>query len=339
LVDLDGDGIKDIISGSWPGEIFLFRGTPGGDFLAPEMVKGKDGLPLNVAGGVRETGNEILITGNAKFLKDGDEDVVEYNGKKYPNSAVKQVLVTGCASAVFAVDWNGDGLLDLLVGEIRGRVGVYLNEGNTKAFQFAKPSFLMAAGKEIQVPHGDAGPCVADWDGDGVHDLIVGAGDGSVILYRNEGTAKEPKLAAGVTLVPPGTIEYDAAKVSPQPTRGVRAKVCVADWNGDGKLDLLVGDISNQKPETKELTPEETKRVAEARDRRDQLNKEYRELIDKYIGPKRVTDKGEAKKVRERMEALRGELTQLYKIIPRDSDTHGWVWLFERSAIAARGTR
>jgi hypothetical protein len=237
------------------------------------------------------------------------------------------------------VDWNGDGLLDLLVGEIRGRVGVYLNEGNTKAFQFAKPSFLMAAGKEIQVPHGDAGPCVADWDGDGVHDLIVGAGDGSVILYRNEGTAKEPKLAAGVTLVPPGTIEYDAAKVSPQPTRGVRAKVCVADWNGDGKLDLLVGDISNQKPETKELTPEETKRVAEARDRRDQLNKEYRELIDKYIGPKRVTDKGEAKKVRERMEALRGELTQLYKIIPRDSDTHGWVWLFERSAIAARGTR
>jgi uncharacterized coiled-coil DUF342 family protein len=100
-----------------------------------------------------------------------------------------------------------------------------------------------------------------------------------------------------------------------------------------------VGDLNNQKPETKELTAEETKRVAEARERRDSLNKEYRELIEKFIGPKRATDKGEAKKVRERMDALRAELAELYKIIPRDYDTHGWVWLFERSAISARGAR
>ena len=29
----------------------------------------------------------------------------------------------------------------------------------------------------------------------------------------------------------------------------MRAKVCVADWNGDGRLDLLVGDFATQKPE------------------------------------------------------------------------------------------
>src|SRR5437868_8071022 len=34
---------------------------------------------------------------------------------------------------------------------------------------------------------------VADWDGDGLADLIVGCGDGSVIFYRNIGTAKEPR--------------------------------------------------------------------------------------------------------------------------------------------------
>jgi hypothetical protein len=35
--------------------------------------------------------------------------------------------------------------------------------------------------------------------------------------------------------------------MSTEPTRGVRAKVCVADYNGDGLPDLLVGDFTNQK--------------------------------------------------------------------------------------------
>jgi hypothetical protein len=254
-VDLDGDGIKDIVSGSWPGEIFFFRGRPGGSFTAPEKLKDKHGNVINIGGGVHEAADRIQITGDAQFKEDKDGDYVEYNGKIYRDTLDKPVYVTGCASSVAVADWNGDGLLDVIVGDISGYVSVYLNEGTKQHYAFGQPTLLKANGKEIVVPGGDAGPCVADWDGDGLLDLIVGCGDGSVIFYRNIGTAREPKLAEGQVLIPPGKIEYDPEKIPKEPTRGVRAKVCVVDYNGDGLPDLLVGDLSNQQPNP-ELTPE-----------------------------------------------------------------------------------
>ena len=36
-MDLDGDGVTDLLSGSWPGEIFFFRGKGKGDFAALEQ--------------------------------------------------------------------------------------------------------------------------------------------------------------------------------------------------------------------------------------------------------------------------------------------------------------
>src|SRR5439155_23585057 len=185
FVDLDGDGIKDIISGSWPGEIFLFRGKGDGTYGPPEKLKDKDGNVINVGGAVRETADSITITGDAEFKEDKDGHYVEYNGKIYRDSDKKQLLLTGCASSVAVADWNGDGLLDLIVGDIQGHVSVYLNQGTKQQYAFGKPTRLKANGKEIAVPQGDAGPCVADWDGDGLADLIVGCGDGSVIFYRN----------------------------------------------------------------------------------------------------------------------------------------------------------
>ena len=42
-MDIDGDGHPDLLSGSWPGELFLFRGTADHSFAAPEMLKDKSG--------------------------------------------------------------------------------------------------------------------------------------------------------------------------------------------------------------------------------------------------------------------------------------------------------
>jgi hypothetical protein len=335
-VDLDGDGIKDILSGSWPGEIFLFRGRRDGTFAPPEKLKDKDGKVINVGGSVHETADSITITGDAQFKEDKDGHYVEFNGKVYRDTEKKQVLVTGCASALAVADWNGDGLLDLIVGDIRGHVSVYLNEGSRQQYAFGKPVRLKANGKEIMVPHGDAGPCVADWDGDGLADLIVGCGDGSVIFYRNIGTAREPKLAEGQVLIPAGTIEYDIDKMSMQPTRGVRAKVCVVDYNGDGLPDLLVGDLSNQKPNVPEPTVEQKKKQDAAKAELAKLQSDYGSLVQKIFGPQRVKDKEQAKKVSDDLTKLRTRMTELQKEAGGSYEMHGWVWLFLRQPVAKK---
>jgi hypothetical protein len=178
----------------------------------------------------------ILIAGDASFDKDAKGNtVIVYEGERIPVPEGKQAGITGTASAVHAADWDGDGDLDLIVGEIGGNVYLVPNEGTAKAWAFGKERQLTAGGKPLRV-EGDAGPFVADWDGDGKADLLVGAGDGSVSLFRNVGTAKEPKLAAAQQLVSPGEAHY-GADAPQEPRRGMRAKVCVADWNGDGRLD------------------------------------------------------------------------------------------------------
>jgi hypothetical protein len=71
--------------------------------------------------------------------------------------------------------------------------------GGTLSPELRPPVRLEAAGKPIDTAVGHAAPFVGDFYGSGVPDLLVGQfGDGILWLYRNEGTAAAPRLAAGV---------------------------------------------------------------------------------------------------------------------------------------------
>jgi hypothetical protein len=71
-------------------------------------------------------------------------------------------------------------------------------EGGGRSAELLPPVRLEAAGKPIDTAVGHAAPFVGDFDGDGIPDLLVGQfGDGQLWVYRNEGTAAAPKLAAG----------------------------------------------------------------------------------------------------------------------------------------------
>jgi hypothetical protein len=337
LVDLDGDGIPDLLSGSWPGEIFFFKGKGKGQFEAPVKLKGKNGKSINIGGGRKDTGDMILIAGDADYETTDKGTVIVYEGERIEVPEGKDAGITGTASAVHAVDWDGDGTIDLLVGDINGKVSLVPNEGTPKRHAFGKERQLRAGGKPLEVD-GDAGPFACDWDGDGKLDLLVGSGDGSVWFYRNVGSGKEPELAAGVQLVPPGDARHgdDAPKA---PRRGIRAKVCAVDWDGDGRLDLLVGDYATQKPDRPEPTPAEKAEHDKLRKELEATGERFSELIDKVHGPSRVKGKAEREKVEKEFREVRERLSELQEKLPREYETHGWVWLFRRKPAEARGDR
>ena len=206
--------------------------------------------------------------GNGAFA--AREKLLDINGK--PARA-------GLASSVALADWDRDGKLDLIVGNIRGEVSWLRNESKDGKLAFGAKQPLNAGDQPIQ-HYGDAGPLVADWDGDGIADLLVGFGDGAVIFYKASGTTGAPALAPGVTLIAPlEEMAHDDARVALDPKTGdlalpnvarsqQRTKLAVYDWNGDGKLDLLVGDFVGTTGPEPVLTAEQTKQ-------RDDLEKQF----------------------------------------------------------------
>jgi hypothetical protein len=72
---------------------------------------------------------------------------------------------------------------------------------------FDPPVRLEAAGRVIDSgpSWGHCGPWVADVDGDGVQDLVVGDFSGLFRYYRNEGTNQKPRYAKAVNLQAGGT--------------------------------------------------------------------------------------------------------------------------------------
>ena len=67
----------------------------------------------------------------------------------------------------------------------------------TASDSLSAPLRVEADGKPIDVDVGHAAPLVADFDGDGNFDLLVGQfGDGKLRIYRNQGDNKNPKFGA-----------------------------------------------------------------------------------------------------------------------------------------------
>jgi hypothetical protein len=300
LVDLDGDGKSDVISGSWPGPITWFR-REGDKFAGGEVLKHRDGKPVN-------------------------PDI---------------------GSHAFAFDWDGDGLIDLIIGTAAGDVYFVPNVGTRDKPVFGDPKPLEAGGKKLTIPTGSAAPVVADWDGDGLPDLIVGAEDGSVVWFRNEGLRKAPKLTAAKTLVPPSPSPWVGDKSRKPGEWGVRARPAVVDWDGDGKLDLLVGDLCGWFEGKPKATPVEAAEEKEALEQLPEVRKEwaaaYKEFTARAEAPEptdpvaRDAHQAQIARLRRKVALLRDELTRLQEV--RDhygsaSMQHGYVWLFKRIAPA-----
>lgn len=165
-------------------------------------------------------------------------------GKKGANGEyVDQVIIKladgkpiniGNASTVFPGDVDGDGKIDLLIAGLYDGLFWARNTGTKEVFRFEKVERMNCnLGEEkIGVNHA----VLYDWDGDGKLDIVFGAGyGGNVSWCRNlgDGTYAEPEILVERP-------EEVSAGLEPGQGHGDKPKICIYDYDGDGKEDLVL---------------------------------------------------------------------------------------------------
>ena len=299
-MDWDNDGKLDILSGC-----YWIRGEDGG-FI--QILRGKSGLEFAEAEHLLDADGEPLL--NRELV-----------GEKVQGMYEDQTS-TICTQQ-HAVDYDGDGDLDLVVGCFGSEFFLYLNEGSATDAKLSQPTPL-----PIQSTSQHSAPHLADWDGDGDLDLLSGDVNGGAMISINQGTRQQPEWSDFETLIekpvdPSGTDTYP----------GRASRVWATDWNGDGKLDLLLGDANmTAKPKKDVNQADFDRRHADYKKAIAKLTEDAKPLHEKLM---ELSEAGEqpSEELKETMQKLRERAMKLSQESEEFSDTKssGGVWVYVRA--------
>ena len=229
--DWDGDGDTDILCGNSAGYLAFFENLSG-----PRVEKPKWAAPK-------------LLEADGKVIR----LMAGHNGSIQGPAEAKWGYTT-----LTVADWDGDGLPDLIVNSILGKVEWYRNIGTRRSPKLAaaQPIEVEWSGPQPKLgygwlrPEGKAlltqwrtTPVAVDWNKDGLMDLVMLDQEGYLAFF--ERAKRDGKLV----LLPPQRVFCDEQGEPLRLSKGLagksgRRKLCVVDWDGDGKLDLLLNSSS-----------------------------------------------------------------------------------------------
>lgn len=272
--DVDGDGLGDVLvghpnytnEGDRIGAVYLLLGPATGGDITPAAVWANSGMDngglgasVSAAGDVDGDGIADLLIGAPQL-----ETVLENQGVAFVVSGASvsglvndpadaDAILLGASAhdnlgqqVLGAGDMDGDGLDDVLVSAPRvdGSTGapdvgaVYLFPGDLEGFQDATSAIATVVGREGYLRLGSSLALAGDLNDDGLEEVLVGEPG-----YYDEGPSTrgaayvfEGNLA--------GTLDTDDALLRIEDASlgdGTGASVAAGDVNGDGLVDMVLG--------------------------------------------------------------------------------------------------
>ncbi|WP_179862199.1 FG-GAP-like repeat-containing protein [Longibacter salinarum] len=243
LADFDGDGDLDVVVGRADGTLAYVENT--GSASSPNYVQqtgasnpfdgfdaGDDSIPgladidgdgdLDLAVGKNEStvSNSITYFENVGSASDPDYQQRTASDNPFDGFA-------GTDSAPVFGDVDGDGDVDAAVGAADGQIRYLENTGDvTRSESFVEAENNPLSGQSLT--DGNSAPAVADLDADGDLDIVAGKGDGTLVYFKNTGSATNPSYSQEFGVLPGNDYGEDSAPL-------------VVDFDADGDYDIAVG--------------------------------------------------------------------------------------------------
>lgn len=304
-MDWDNDGHLDILSGC-----YWTSGEKAGHI---QLLGGDGTLSFSEAVALTNAGGKPLENATIEEPENG--------------SMAENQTKTICTHQ-HAVDYDGDGDLDLVVGCFGPEFFLYENQGSDLQRKLSETPLELP----IKSTSHHAAPHLADWDNDGDLDLLSGTAEGGVIISTNTGTRETPVWSKFQQLIPVSAAHEqstgDGAELRPSPS----TRVWTYDWNADGLLDLLVGDCANIVNCKDGVSPEEyetrlkeyNQNMAAVQEKNQAVYEEYSKVAGAGEAPSEELSKKLSEASRDMMEIYdqRNEF--------QDSKSTGFVWLYLR---------
>jgi hypothetical protein len=197
-VDFNDDGNIDLLGGGYTGLSYILYGNNDGSLNEALSIQDKSGTVINLGKYINLKTKERITQGDdySYFIKahdwdnDGDLDLlisgsqgiylrINEGTKTNPVFGIKNIKILPAHYADAIVDWDGDGLWDILGGSKDGGVYFYKNTGKLGSPSFKKKAKCLLKSTEF-IDKTNSGNCsvtqiaVADYNNNDNLDLIIG---------------------------------------------------------------------------------------------------------------------------------------------------------------------